>query len=438
MTGPELDVREHRLANGLGVLLVPSRDAPVVAVSIWYRTGSRHDPPGRAGLAHLIEHMAYKGTHRYAKGEYDRILHAAGAIHNASTWFDRTNYYIVIGSARYPLALELEADRMRGATLTPEDLRDEAAVVCNELQRNEDDPDTAFFERLLAAAFREHTYGRPVGGTIEQVRATTAADLRGFYDRRYRPDGAYLVVAGDYDDARILDEIEAAFGSIAPGAQPQGGLDRGTVPGADCEAKRAPDGEPPQRGERRFELRKAGRHEMLAIAYKVPGRGHRDQYAIDVLAQILGHGRTSRLYRALVETGVAVQAGAENLAVLADPFLFHIDVDPARDAALEAVEAAVDAVVERLRREPVTPEELARARKRARADFVLRRDRVTARAALIGELEASVGWRYQRDYLARLDAVTAAAVLEAAQRYLVRDERTVGQFRPTGEPEVEE
>jgi zinc protease len=429
LSGPELEVHEHRLANGLGVLLVPSRDAPVVAVSIWYRTGSRHDPPGRAGLAHLIEHMVYKGTARFAKGEYDRILHAAGAIHNASTWFDRTNYYIVIGNDRYPLALELEADRMRGATLTPEDLRDEAAVVCNELQRNEDDPDTAFFERLQAVAFREHAYGRPVGGTIEQVRAITAEDLRDFYDRRYRPDAACLVVAGDYDDARILDEIEAVFGSIAPGPRPMIGAERETAPAPDCE--------PPQGGERRFEQRKAGSHEMLAIAYKVPGRAHADQYALDVLAQILGHGRTSRLYRALVETGVAVQAGAENLAALADPFLFHIDVDPARDAAPAAVEAAVDAEIERLRLEPVTPEELARARKRARADFVLRRDRVTARASLIGELEASIGWRYQRDYLARLDAVTAPAVLEVAQRYLVREERTVGLFRPTGEPEVE-
>jgi zinc protease len=427
VTGPELDVREHRLANGLSVLLVPSRDAPVVAVSMWYRTGSRHDPPGRAGLAHLIEHMVYKGTGRFAKGEYDRILHAAGAIHNASTWFDRTNYYIVIGNDRYPLALELEADRMRGATLTPEDLRDEAAVVCNELQRNEDDP--AFFERMQAAAFREHAYGRPVGGTIEQVRAITADDLRDFYDQRYRPGAAYLVVAGDYDDARILDEIEAAFGSIAPGSQPQGGPDRDPPP--------APVLEPPQCGERRFELRKAGSHEMLAIAYKVPGRAHEDQYALDVLAQILGHGRTSRLYRALVETGVAVQAGAENLAALADPFLFHIDVDPARDTALMTLETAVDAEIERLRREPVTLEELARARKRARADFVLRRDRVTARASLIGELEASVGWRYQRDYLARLDAVSAQTVLEVARSHLVREERTVGIFRPTGEPEVE-
>jgi zinc protease len=413
MTG----VTEHRWENGLRALLLESHAAPVVCVSVWYRTGSRHDPPGGTGMAHLLEHMNFKGTRLHPKGEYDRILHAQGAIHNASTWLDRTGYYVLLGSDRWRLALELEADRMRGARLDPDDLRDEITVIANEIERTEDDPMAALYERIQALAFLRHPYGRPVLGWRADLEAVTAADLRAFYEAHYRPGNAHLAVVGDFRTEEMCAAIAETFGAVPAG---------GDAPEA------RPVVEPPQRGERRFELRKAGSQEIWAAAYKAPARDHADSYALDVLAHVLGHGRTSRLYPALIESGLAVAADAENQAVPRDPFLFFVDADLARGVERARVEEAVEREIARLVREPVGDAEFARARKQARVEFVMRRDKVTAQAFLLGELEATVGWRFVQDYLARLQAVGPDDVMRVAARYLVPEERTVGHFRPTG------
>jgi zinc protease len=408
-------VTEHRLANGLRALLLEAHAAPIVCVSVWYRVGSRDDPPGGTGTAHLLEHMTYKGTARHPKGEYDRVLHAQGALHNASTWLDRTGYYVLIGSDRYPLALSLEADRMLGAQLEASDLRDEVPVIVNEIARNEDEPLAALYERLQALAFLQHPYGRPVLGWRQDLEAATPESLRAFYRQHYQPGNAHLAIVGDFSTETMLTEIDRSFGTIPPGTPPP----------------RRPVLEPPQRGERRFELRKAGSQEFWAAAYKIPSRRDDDSYALDLLAHVLGHGRVSRLYRALVETGLAVAAGAESQATPADPFLFFVDAEPARGVAREAIEAAVDEAIARLARTPIGDEEIARARKRARVEFVMRRDKVSAQAFLLGEFEATVGWRFVESYLERLQAVGPEDVMRVAARYLVRDERTVGHFRPT-------
>jgi zinc protease len=418
--GPEvdLDIEERRLANGLAVLLLETRTAPVVCLSVWFRAGSRHDPQGRSGTAHLLEHMMFKGTARHPKGDYDRVLHALGAINNASTWLDRTNYYVLIGSDRYAAGLELEADRMRGALLREEDLIDERPVVLNELERNEDDPGVALFDRIMAMAFVEHPYRRPVIGWRQDVEAITIDDLRSYYDAYYRPNNAFLAVVGAFDRGAMLADLERTFGGLEPGPP----------------TPARPVVEPEQRGERRFELRKAGQQEILGIAYRAPQRAHDDAFALDVLAQVLGHGRTSRLYRVLIESGLAVNAAAENQAMPVDPYLFLIDVEPAEGVAPARIEEALDEEIACLVREPVSPREIERARKRARVEFVMRRDSVSALAFLIGELEVSAGWRLAQTYLERLDAVTAEHVQAAAARYLTREARTIGRFRPTEAP----
>ncbi len=415
--GPEadLEVEERRLDNGLTVLLLETNTAPVVCISVWYRAGSRHDAQGRSGTAHLLEHLMFKGTARHPKGDYDRVLHALGAINNASTWLDRTNYYILIGSDRYAAGLELEADRMRGALLRPEDLADERPVVLNELDRNEDDPGVALWDRLLAIAFLEHPYRRPVIGWRQDVEAITREDLRAYYDAHYRPNNAFLTIVGAFDRAQMLDGVQRAFGELEPGPV----------------VARPAVTEPEQRGERRFELRKAGQQEILGLAYRAPRRAEDEAFALDVLAQVLGHGRTSRLYQALVDSGLAVSVGAENQSIPVDPYLFFIDVEPAEGVSPGRIEEVIDAQIAKLAQEPIHPRELARALKRARVEFVMRRDSMSALAFLIGELEVATGWRLARDYLARLDRVTAEQVQAVAARYLVSDARTIGHFRPT-------
>jgi zinc protease len=389
---PQLQIAEHRCENGLLVLMLEAETAPVVCVSVWFRAGSRHDPSGGSGAAHLLEHMMFKGTPQYPKGEYDRILHALGGINNASTWLDRTNYSVLIGNDRYTTALELEADRMRGARLDANDLEDERGVVLTELDSGQDEPASALVDQLVAMAFLKHPYRRPVIGWRADVEAISQDELSGFYDRYYQPGNAFLVVVGQFRR----------------------------------EAREAP-----QRGERRFELRKAGEQELWAAAYRTPQRADEDALLMDVLAQVLGHGRTSRLYKALVDSGLAVHVSAENQSMPADPYLFFLDVEPAQGVEIARIEEVVDAETARLCREPIREEELRRARKRARVDFTSRRDSVSALAFLIGELEVSTGWGYLQGYLDRLEQVTPEQVKDAAARHLVRDRRTVGHFRPT-------
>jgi len=409
-----IHVQEHRLKNGLVVLLLESHDAPVVCVSVWYRVGSRHDPPGKSGIAHLLEHMLFKGTPRHPRGAYDQILHRLGAAANASTGFDRTNYYVLLGSDRYAIALDLEADRMRNALLAPEDFTDELRVVVNELAQADDDPASALHDQVQRAAFPNHPYGHPVIGWRDEVAAITPDDLRAFYDRHYQPGNAFLVVAGDFRPDQMLADIEETFGALAPGAPP-----------AEAVAPQAP-----QTSERRVEMRRAGEHELLLIGFRAPSRSDPASHVHDVLAQILGRGRTSRLYRALVESGLAVQASAANQAIGRDPFLFMIEIELARGADAARIEAILEREIETLQRGEFRDEELARARKRARAGFVLRGDRVSARAFLAGECEAVAGWRFLDEYLERINAVTPEVLSEAAGRTLVRAGRTWGHFRP--------
>ncbi|MFH1144095.1 MAG: pitrilysin family protein [Candidatus Eisenbacteria bacterium] len=411
-------VEEYRLSNGLLVLLLPAHEAPVVCVSVWYRAGSREDPPGRGGTAHLLEHMLYKGTQRYPKGVYDQVLHRLGGITNASTSHDRTNFYILITRDRYPRALELEADRMRGAAWGEDDFRDEVSVVLNELEQNEDDPGAALFDRLQAEAFLAHPYGRPVIGRRAEVETLTSGDLRTFYDRHYQPANSFLVIAGDFETGEMREQIERTFGSLPSPPAPS----RPPV----CEAEQA--------RERRIELRKAGGHELHMAGYKVPARHHPDSYALDVLAHALGQGRLSRLYRALVEPGFAVQAVAENQTMGTDPFLFVIDVEPALRVPAERVAAILDEEIARIVREGIRADELERACKRARVGFILRRERVSSRAFLIGESEALGSWRLLESYLDQLDRVTVEGVAAAARRYLTPTQRTWAHFIPVGPP----
>ena len=410
----EFPVQEHRCSNGLRALLLETHTAPVVCVSIWYRVGSSDDPAGGSGMAHLLEHMMFKGSRTHPKGVYDQQLHVMGAMNNASTWLDRTNYYVLIGSDRYESALVLEADRLRGATLADEDLDDERTVVLNELDQNRDDPCTLLYEELLAHAFEEHPYRCPVIGWRRDVEQIRASDLRAFYDRFYQPENAFLVIVGDFETERMRADIERHFGGISGAA-----VTRDTRP-----LESAP------LGERRFRVSRSGGQEMLALGYPAPPRRQPDALHLDVLAQVLGHGRTSRLYGSLIDTHRAVHVAAENQSMPIDPFLFMVDIEPSPGVTVAEILRIYDEDVARLAGEPLTEQELLRARKRARVDFVMRRDRVSALAFLLGEFEIAGGWRQLEHYLQDLDAVTPEDVMRAARHYLRPQWRTLGHYLP--------
>jgi len=417
MVGPSSSgIYEATLENGLKVLMKEVRTAPLMCVSVWYRAGTKHESAGTTGLAHLLEHMMFKGTEKYGKGVFDRTLEANGAVNNATTWLDRTNYYVLISADKADLAMELEADLMRNALFAEDDLEDEMPVVRNEMEFGEDDPWTELDERLGSMAILEHPYHWPTIGWKSDVEATTAAQIREYYDRFYHPNNAFLVLVGDLPVESMLKMAIRHFGPIPPGGDPQ---DPVTV-------------EPPQKGERRFLLREAGSTRLLGIAHRTPAASHPDVPALDMTFRILGSGKSSRLYKALVDSGLAVEVEAY-AQVFADPYISPIFVTLAEGADPDEVEARVYEEIARLQTEPPTAAELERALKGARVSHYFSLDQLEPLMFAIGEAEAQGSYRLYEEYLDRLAAVGAESVRDVAKDYLRADARTVGFYLPRGE-----
>ena len=418
-------VHETILDNGLKVLIREVHVAPVVAFAVWYRVGSKHESAGITGISHLLEHMMFKGTPRFGKGEISRALQRIGASFNAGTSLDYTCYYETLKSDRLELALEIESDRMRNASIPEEEHRLEMTVVRSELERNEDNPHRALYQETFATAFQAHPYHWPTIGWRSDVEAITTAQIREYYATHYAPNNATVVVVGDIDPAQTLERVRHWFGAIPAAAAPP----------------RVTTTEPPQRGERRFRLRKPGDTRLVLVAWKNPALAHADSHALDVLGLILGHGRTSRLHQRLVEQGLATEAEASN-ETAGDPFLFVTMATAAPDTKLEDVERAILDEVERLRREPVREEELRRAKKQVAAGFLYAKDSIQNLSQQLGYYETVASWRYVEEYPERVRAVTAEDVRRVAVAYLTEDARTVGWYDPpssdgAGTPEPE-
>ena len=285
------DQREYALdSNGLKVLLVPQHATPVVTFMVVYRVGSRNEAVGHTGSTHLLEHMLFKGTPSYNKRNGKQIaavLQRQGAAFNADTWFDRTRYFEMLPSDQLALAVHLEADRMRNSFIADEDRQSEMTVVRNELDRGENEPARVLDERVWAVAFREHPYHHPTIGWRSDVEGVPTARLKEFYDVYYHPNNAVALVVGDFDETQALALIAEHFGSIPPSPHPIPPMY--TV-------------EPPQEGENRFVLRRAGQLGVVEIGWRIPEAKHADTTALSVLDTLLSAGVTSRLYQALVET----------------------------------------------------------------------------------------------------------------------------------------
>ena len=297
--------------NGLTLLVWPTPVAPVVGFGVVYRVGSRHEVTGHTGATHILEHLMFKGSRRFNREsgtEIARVLHRVGASFNATTWLDRTSYYEVLPVEQLPLAVDVEADRMRGALVRDEDLESERTVVLNELEMGENEPFELLMKAAFAQAYLEHPYRHPTIGWRGDVESVTGEVLRRFYDTYYHPDNAVALVVGDIDEAAALREVERGFGALppAPAAVP-------TLAITESE----------QRGERRFEIRRAGELGNLVLTWHIPHGLHPDLPALSVLAQVLGDGVTSRLHRRLVETNRCLGVHAYALE-LHDPGVLQI------------------------------------------------------------------------------------------------------------------
>lgn len=409
-------VVEATLDNGLRVLLLEDRRSPIVSVQTWFRVGSRNERRGATGIAHFLEHLMFKGTARHGPREFARLVEQHGGQDNAFTSQDMTGYYVDIAADEVGLVLDLEADRMQNLRLEPRQIESERQVVLEERRtRTEDDPSGFLAEEVGALAFRAHPYGQPIVGWAEDIARVPPEEIRAFYRTYYVPGNAVLVAVGDFDAHALLARIRAAFEAIPRGAEPP------PVTAV----------EPPQRGERRVTVQRPAQLPLVSIGYHVPNQASDDAPALEVLATLLASGRASRLHRALVqERQIALDAGADYSYLSLDPGLFWLWATALPGQTPETLEAALGAEMERLGREPVSDEELARARNQLEAAFVFADDSVHRRASLLARFELAGGWALRTRYLERVRAVSAADVQRVARTYFGAEARSVGVLLP--------
>lgn len=414
----DLPVFERTLANGFKALVLPRPHAPIVVCDLYYPVGSVDDPAGRSGLAHFLEHMLFKGTGRFPKGQIDRLAFLAAGQANAETGEDLTHYWFAFPSDRWDLALEVEADRMTGALFDPAEVEAERQVIVEERAREVDSPQGRLDQHHLAVSYLAHPYRNPVLGWPDDLRQTSEDDLRAFYQRHYRPDGSVLVMVGDVEPQRVLDRVESVFGGLAPGSGPA------SVP---------PPPEPPQNGRRSFVLREPETVARGLFGWHSVGRGHADEPALDVLADLLACGRRSRLWDQLVERDrLAVWADAsQEGARLGGQFLVQVEAAPGVEPM--AMEEAIASILETLAREGPTPEELLKSRYRLEAAWRWEQEDMAGLASGLGYYALWHHWKdWQAHHRASLE-VTAEDVRRVASRYLVENALTVGWSLPRTE-----
>jgi zinc protease len=414
-------VEETTLANGLKVIFLENHKVPVVTFQVWYRVGSRNEPWGKTGLSHMLEHMMFKGTDRFGPEEFSRRIQESGGNDNAFTSTDYTAYFTNISSDRIGVPLELEADRMQNLVLREEDFQTERMVIMEERRlRTEDNPQAYLQEQVIATAFQIQPYHWPIIGWMEDIRRFTLEDLRTYRRACYNPANAFLVVVGDFRKEDLLPVITNAFGSIPKGAPPD----------------QMKSLEQPQRGERRVEVKKEARLPYLVMGYHVPNLHEPDSYVLEVIAGILGDGKSSRLYQRLVlEERLALSVEADNPLLSKDPGLFFVAVQPLPGKEMAAVEKALNREIERLQTEPVAERELEKAKNQAEAGFTYGQDSLFYQAMVLAQYEINGGWRKIDEYVPSIRKVTAEDILGVAKRYLVPHNRTTGILIPLPLPE---
>jgi zinc protease len=407
--------------NGLDVLLLEDHSAPVLTFMVTFRVGSRNEVTGTTGATHLLEHLMFKGSRNFHAGigkSFDTMMDRVGGINNASTWLDRTNYYENLPSDHLELAVQLEADRMRGLLLREEDRQPEMTVVRNEFERGENDPAEALDKEVTAAAFIAHPYHHPTIGWRSDIEKVSIEKLRQFYDTFYWPNNATVTVIGDFKPAAALELLKKYFGAIPRSPQP--------LPTVYTE-------EPEQTGPRRVTVQRPGEVGAVEIAYKVPPALHADQAPLEVLSALLSTGKTSRLYRALIDTNLAINADASK-GFFHDNTLFTLTALLAPGVTHEKVEQALLAEVEKVKASGVTADEVSRAINKLVASTAYRRDGSFAIAGQINECIAVGDWTYYLTGPEKIQAVTAEDVNRVAKAYLKADQSTTGWFIPQAEP----
>ncbi|GAB4345685.1 MAG: pitrilysin family protein [Gammaproteobacteria bacterium] len=414
-------VQEFQLANGMKVVVKEDHRAPVVVNQVWYKVGSTYEHDGITGVSHVLEHMMFKGTPKHPAGEFSRIIAELGGRENAFTARDYTAYFQQLHKDRLELALELEADRMRNLLLPPEEFQKERQVVIEERRlRTEDNPQALTYENFTATAFMVSPNRTPIIGWMGDLESLEVDDLKAWYRRWYTPNNATLVVVGDVDPQRVLALARRYFGVLAPSPV----------------SPPKPRPEPPQRGMRRITVKAPGNLPLLLMGYKVPNliqaEAPWEAYALEVLAGVLDGGASARLSRNLVRgRQIATSAGAGYGLYSRLPGLFTFSAVPANGHQIGALEEALREEIERVRKEPVSEQELERVKTGVVAGKVYEQDSLFYQAMQIGITETvGLGHEVLDEYVERVRAVTAEQVRQVAEKYLRDDWLTVAILEP--------
>ncbi len=415
-------VRFFSLANGLDVVVVSDRRAPVVTHMVWYRNGSADDPAGKSGIAHFLEHLMFKGTAKWPAGEFSKIVAGYGGQENAFTSYDYTAYFQRVPKEHLRAMMDYEADRMTGLSFDESVVGPERDVVLEERRMRVDaDPASQLGEEFSAALFFHHPYGTPIIGWEHEIERLNRDDAFAYYQRFYTPENAILVVAGDTDAEEVRRLAEETYGRIAA---------RGEAP-----VRNRPS-EPDPRASRRVQLndprvqQPSLRRGWLTPTYTSGTRG--EVLALELVSEILGGGTTSRLYRRLcVEQELAAGANAYFMGSMVDRAALQISASPRPGVEMAAMEAGLDAALADFLRDGPTELELARARTRLVAETVFARDNQSSLARIFGS-SLAVGETVEDvlEWPQRIEAVTREAVIEAARRYLRPDRSVTGLLLP--------
>jgi zinc protease len=413
-------ITEYRLDNGLDVLFFPDKSKPTFTVNVTYLVGSRHEGYGEAGMAHLLEHMLFKGT--ATLNDIGKLLsNHGGQNYNGSTYFDRTNYFETLqaGDENLKWTLDMEADRMVNSRVSRQDLDSEFSVVRSEFESGENSPMRVLEERVMSTAYLWHGYGRSPIGSKSDIEKVPIDRLQAFYRNYYQPDNAVLVVAGNFDETKAMNWIKAGFGAIPKAAR---------------KLQPTYTEEPTQDGEREVMLRRVGDIQAVAAAYHVPAGAHPDFAALEVLEAIMDESPSGRLYKALVTSKKATSANGDMMQ-LHDPGLAIFTAQVRKDGSLEDVEKTMMSVIDGIVKEPPSKEEVDRARTRILKNIDLMMNNSQQVSIVLSEAAATGDWRLlflDRD---RIRKVTPEDVARVAKAYLKPSNRTIGRFVPDPKPD---
>jgi zinc protease len=419
-------VGEIHFDNGLTVLTREMHNAPVATFWVWYRVGSRDEVQGITGASHWVEHMMFKGTVRLKKGDVFNLVTRNGGVNNAFTWLDYTAYFETLPSDRIDLALQIESDRMVNSIFDPAEVESERTVIISEREGSENDPEFWLSEEVQASAFKVHPYHHETVGWKIDLQHMTRDDLYSHYRRFYVPNNAVVVAVGDFETQSMLDRLHASFGLIPHGEV----VTRPVIE------------EPPQEGERRVTVRRPGPTSYFLAVYHTPRTTDPDFFACFMLAGILGGstglaaggraspGRSSRLYRAIVEKELAANVYCSYHPMI-DPYLFEVGATVRHGVEIKRVERAVFDELNKLATKPISDEEFKKVLKQTRANYVYAEDGVSNHGYRLGMLEVVASYKLYDTFLENLEHVTKDDIQRVAKKYLAETNRTVGWFVPT-------